>query len=471
MISRRSLLASAPAFLQAQTGRQRNVLLMIADDLGLHTGAYGDKTARTPNLDRMADEGVRFNHAYCTTASCSPSRSVMLTGLHTHSNGQYGLGHASHNFGMMPNIVPYPRRLKEHFYSTGVIGKLHVNVPRGYGWDYERGGGRSVYEMAQQAKSFIQNCGSNSWYLHMGYTDPHRDAGGFANRAYPGVKANGFDPAKIAVPSFLPDNPAVRADLAEYYESTNRLDQGVGFMFDVLRETGQLDNTLVIFLSDNGMPFPNAKTNLYDAGTRMPFIVRAPGQRRRGLVNNAMVSFADLAPTVLDWTGARSLPAQGRSWLSVFEEENPRGWDEVYFSHTFHEVTMYYPMRAVRTRRYKYIRNVAHELEYPPAADLWGSRTWQSILRAGDKAMIGRRSLRDYLRRPAEELYDVANDPDEVRNLAADASHRAGLEEMRSKLFEFRKRTNDPWTLPDYYRGAPPASPAQENMEKIRRGS
>lgn len=436
----------------------------------MHTGAYGDRAAKTPNLDRLAEEGVRFTHGFSTTASCSPSRSVMMTGLHTHANGQYGLGHADHNFSMKPDVVPLPRRLKDHGYATGVIGKLHVNAPRGFGWDLDKqSGARSVYEMAQQARSFIQNSGGRPWYLHVGYSDPHRAGAGFANQPYPGVTANRFDPAKVPVPSFLPDNPAVRAELAEYYESANRLDQGVGFMLDVLRETQQIDNTLVVFVSDNGIPFPNAKTNLYEAGTRLPFIVRAPRQTRRGLVNNAMVSFTDLAPTFLDWAGAPPAEMHGRSFLPVLEQENPSGWDQVFMSHSFHEVTMYYPMRAVRTRQFKYIRNLAHELEYPFASDLWASRTWQSVLRAGQRGMLGKRSARNYLRRPPEELYEISKDPDEVNNLAASAAHAGTLARMRETLRDFRQRTRDPWTIRDFYQGAPPASPEQEQLDRLRR--
>ncbi len=177
-------------------------------------------------------------------------------------------------------------------------------------------------------------------------------------------------------------------------------------------------------------------------------------QSRRRLVNNAMVSFVDLAPTVLDWAGAKGpdYPLHGRSILPLLEQENPAGRDEVFFSHTFHEITMYYPMRGIRTRRYKYIRNLCPELEYPHASDLWASPTWQSVLKAGERGMVGRRRAQDYLHRPAEELYDITVDPEEVNNLARSAEHREALKQLRARVDAWRRETKDPWLINENYR-------------------
>jgi N-sulfoglucosamine sulfohydrolase len=456
-IDRRTLLAgSAPAFVRAQSVPpgsvpHRNVLFLVADDLGLHTGAYGDPVARTPHLDRLAAEGVRFSHAFCTTASCSASRSVLFTGLHNHANGQYGHAHAEHHFGLLPSVRPMPFLMKEAGYRTGLIGKFHVHPPSAFAWDLlAESEGRNVTAMARQAATFLESSRGRPWYLHVGFSDPHRAAKGFANeKPYPGVTKNAFDPDRIRVPSFLPDIPETRAELAEYYEAANRMDQGVGMLLDLLRSSGQLDNTLVVFLSDNGIPFPNAKTNLYDAGSRLPLIIRAPGQSRRGLVNQAMVGWSDLTPTVLDWANAPKppYPLHGRSFLPVLEQENPPGWDQVFQSHTYHEITMYYPVRGVRTRRFRYLRNLYPELEFPHASDLWASPTWQALRQSGGR--LGQRTLPAYLHRPAEELYDLRADPDEVNNLAAAPEHRATLEALRREVHGFRKKTRDPWLIND----------------------
>jgi N-sulfoglucosamine sulfohydrolase len=452
MPTRRSFLASAalaaPAFAQA---KPKNILFLIADDLGLHTGAYGDKTARTPHLDALAADGVRFENAFCTTASCSPSRSVMLSGLQNHANGQYGLAHAVHHQGYLPFVQPLPSLLKDAGYTTGVIGKLHVNAENRFRWDLDQSsdGGRNGAAMAAKAKDFLAAAGSKPWYLHVGFTDPHRAAQGFANRDYPGIVRTPFDPEKVVVPPFLPDNTATRGEVAEYYEACNRMDQGVGAFIKLLKDSGQYDNTLIVFISDNGMPFPNAKTNLYDAGTHLPMIVRRPDQSKRGLVNQAMVSWTDLTPTFLDWAGARGpeYPLHGRSVLPILEQERPSGWDEVYLSHTFHEITMNYPMRAVRTRQYKYIRNLAHATPYPFASDLWNSKMWQSLRPEGNNARLGQRSAKDYLFRAEEELYDVSKDPHELVNLAAQPAHKSTLEQLRGKVKDFRVRTKDPWMI------------------------
>lgn len=458
MIARRQILKSAAGaaapLLARHASRPRNVLLLIADDLGLHTGEYGDRTAKTPNLDRLAREGVRFTNAFCTTASCSACRSVIMSGLHNHANGQYGHAHDFHNQSYLPSVRPLARVLKDAGHRTGLIGKLHVNPPSAFPWDFSPPGNqRSVYEMAQSAKQFIRSAAGRPWYLHVGYGDPHRAAAGFGNEAYSGVTPNPFDPARVAVPSFLPDNIETRREVAEYYQAANRLDQGIGFMLDVLRETGELENTLIMFFSDNGMAFPNAKTNCYDAGIHMPLIVRSPTQQRRGLANDAMVSFVDLFPTIVEWAGARmpDYPVHGRSFLPVLEQESPSGWDRIFISHTFHEMTMYYPMRGMRNRRYKYIRNLYPELTFPHSTDLWASATWQSVLKKGKEGRIGKRGITQYLHRPGEELYDIGRDPDEVSNLASDPGHRSVLEAMRTEVGEFRRRTGDPWLVNETY--------------------
>jgi N-sulfoglucosamine sulfohydrolase len=431
----------------------RNVVLLVADDLGLQLGCYGDKAARTPHLDALAKKGVRFSHAFAAVSSCSPSRSTLYTGLHAHTNGQYGLAHAVHNFHTRPNVKSLPTYLRAAGYRTGIIGKTHVVPQSVYDWDAEvRASGRNGAQMAKQAATFLRDCGDRPFCLVLGYTDPHRAQKGFANDGtYPGIDKVTFSPKDIPVPDHLPDLPAVRADLADYYESVNRLDQGVGHLLKLLEATGRDKDTLVIFLSDNGIPFPGAKTTLYDAGIRLPLIVCSPGQSKRGVVNAAMVSWIDVLPTILDWAGVkRPASLQGRSLLPILEEESPKGWDDVYGSHTFHEVTMYYPIRAVRTRQYKYIRNLAHKLDYPFASDLYNSPTWQAMFHRGEKNM-GKRTVDQFLHRPAEELYDVANDPAEARNLAGDPKYAATLAELREKVRAWQKKTGDPWVVKDLH--------------------
>jgi N-sulfoglucosamine sulfohydrolase len=228
------------------------------------------------------------------------------------------------------------------------------------------------------------------------------------------------------------------------------MDQGLSRLLQILKETGKLDETLVIFISDHGIPWPGAKTTTYDPGLRVPFVVRHPAVSRRGIVNNAMVSHVDLAPTILDFAQVKtpdSVRLHGRSFLPIVDQENPAGWDEVYASHTFHEVTMYYPMRVVRTRKHKLIWNIAHGLPFPFASDLWEATAWQESFRHGPAATYGKRTVNSYMHRPRFELYDLEKDPGEFHNLADDPQYANLLEELKGKIRAFQKRTGDPWIL------------------------
>lgn len=445
------LFAAASGTLAAEP---RNVLLIIADDLGRQVGCYGDKIAKTPHLDALAASGTRFANGFASVASCSPSRATILTGMPTHQNGQYGLAHADHNFSSFAKTKSLPSYLNAAGYRTGVIAKLHVQPKEVYPFTevIPGGGGRNPVAVANAAKSFITAAGDKPFFLLVGFTDPHRAAGpkNFANgQKYPaGVPGIRFDPASLPVPYHLPDTPEVRAELAEYYQSVSRLDHGVGLFLKLLEETNTARNTLVMFASDNGIPFPGAKTTLYDSGVHLPLVVRKPGQKA-GIVSEAMVSWTDLAPTILDWCGVpapKTLP--GKSVLPILDTPRPNGWETVFGSHQFHEVTMYYPMRMVRTKTHKLIVNLAPNLEFPHASDLWGSDSWQGILTRKDTTM-GKKSVAAFLRRPREELYRLDDDPDELLNRAGRPEEQATLATLRRQLADWRAATNDPWLIKD----------------------
>jgi N-sulfoglucosamine sulfohydrolase len=203
---------------------------------------------------------------------------------------------------------------------------------------------------------------------------------------------------------------------------------------------------LIIYISDNGAAFPGAKTTLYEPGIRLPCIVRSPRQPVPGTVEDAMISWADLALTILDFAGVGAIAREfdGRSFRAALEGASLDCWDEVYASHNLHEATMYYPMRMIRTRRYKLIWNIASGLTFPSALDLIQSPTWIGVARH-ESEFFGRRRIADFLHRPAFELYDLQLDPDEVANLAGDPAHRAVQEELIAKLKSFQAATSDPW--------------------------
>ncbi|MEZ6069737.1 MAG: sulfatase [Pirellulales bacterium] len=349
----------------ATAADNKNVVLIVVDDQGFEMGCYGNDTIRTPNLDALAASGTRFTQAYATVASCSASRSVILSGLFNHNNGQYGHAHDYHHFAAMPRVRGLSLLLADAGYRTCSIGKFHVAPQETFDFEVYANdgiqGARNPVRMAENARRFIEDVGDDPFFLYFCTSDPHRARVGFSNdQPHPGVDEVHYEPADVVVPPYLPDTDAVRGELAEFYQAISRVDQGVGRLMQVLDDTGHTDDTLVIYISDNGPPFPGAKTTIYDPGIHLPMLVRRPGQSP-GVVNNAMISFVDLTPTILEFTGAAApdYPLHGRSFLSIIDQSDPPGWDEVRASHTFHEITMYYPMRAIRTRQYKYILNLA----------------------------------------------------------------------------------------------------------------
>lgn len=464
-----------------RSAETKNVVVIVADDLGWQLGCYGDKQAKTPNIDALAADAVRFTRAYCTTASCSASRSVLMTGLFNHATGHYGHAHGDGHFSTYDSVRTLPTMMTEAGYRTCSIGKYHLAPEATYHFEAYRNegiqGARNSVRMAENAKAWIAEKDNRPFFLYWCSTDPHRASQGFANSPkddfYPGITPARFKADEMRVPSWLPNAPEVRQEWAEYYEAIHRFDQGVGALTRALKETGHWDDTLVMLLADNGPPWPGAKTTLYDPGARLPLIVRDPQQARRG-TTDALVNWTDITPTILDWCKVTPKPAppvaprengggpegmrpgknaktqpvtfHGRSVLKALGDEHAakNGFGEIFGSHTFHEVTMYYPMRSIISGRHKLIFNIAHELPYPFASDLFASPTWQMALKA-KLPVYGLRSTSAYIHRPRFELYDLEADPDEIKNLADDPQHAKLTDELKAKLKAWQKQTRDPW--------------------------
>lgn len=474
---------------------EKNVIFYIADDLGAYLGCYGYPQAKTPHMDALAADGTLFSNAYATTASCSASRSVIMTGLHNHANGHYGHQHAYHHFSCYPNVAPFalPRVMEGAGYRTGHIGKHHVapDFIFRYG-TMLKGNSRNPVEMVDKSLEFMGADTESPFLLYIGCSDPHRGGGKdmtnehepdlFGNKpeggSFPGVTETFYEPDEVFVPPFLPDTPACRAELVHYYQSVSRVDTGLGHLVAKLKELGIYDKTMIIVTSDHGMAFPGGKTTVYEPGLRVPFIVRNPYVEKRGVKCAALISHTDITPTILDFAGglnsetnapkkmlnARKLFAEkglgsldntgpkitsyhGQSWLDLLDQEDSDQRRVVYGSHTFHEIQMYYPMRVVRDQSYKLIWNIAHPLPYPFASDLWAAATWQAQWKLGPDANYGTKTVGDYVQRPEFELYDMQYDPDERKNLADDPKHQATLEEYKARLKQFQKDFKDPWIM------------------------
>lgn len=466
-------------FVSVGLGAPGNIVLFVADDHGQDAGCYGNPVIQTPSLDRLAEQGTRFTNAFATTASCSASRSVILTGLYNHRTGQYGHQHDYHHFVSFENLGSLPTLLEKGGYRTASVGKYHVAPESVYHFqNYIPGGTRNPVEMAGNSRQFIKADSTKPFFLYFCTSDPHRGGGKvsespmaadrFGNRdaGYDGIKSVQFRPEDVLVPPYLPDSPVSRQELAQYYQSVARLDQGVGRLIEILKEEGVWEDTLFIYISDHGIAFPGAKTTTYEPGLRSPCIVRSPYAKRRGVENHALINWADLTPTILEFAGVKppeydnqigleelrsQVPQKhgfhGKSFLGILEEEDPDGWDETFASHTFHEIQMYYPMRVVRTRQYKLIWNIAYQLPFPFASDLWAASTWQEAYQKGPDTRYGPRTVNAYIHRPEFELYNVENDPWESTNLATDPEHEQVLKELKQKLQEFQRRTSDPWLL------------------------
>ena len=225
-----------------------NIVLIVCDDLSPTLGCYGNTAIKTPHIDRLAADGVRFSHAFCTTASCSASRSVILTGLYNHANAQYGHEHSYHHFRAYDNLKSLPVRLADAGYRTARIGKLHVGPPEVF--RFERtiaGNDRNAVAMADNCREFIAAANDKPFFLYFCPSDPHRsgdivksdphlpNAFGNQPQGYPSVREIKYDPAQVIVPPFLPDTPVCRAELAQYYQSVSRIDQGVGRLVEILK--------------------------------------------------------------------------------------------------------------------------------------------------------------------------------------------------------------------------------------------
>jgi N-sulfoglucosamine sulfohydrolase len=475
---------------------ERNIIFIITDDQSTTLGCYGDPVAVTPAIDAVAADGTVFLHAYATTASCAASRSVVMSGLHNHRNGQYGHQHAYHGFESWRTVLPFslPRVLKNEGYRTGHVGKYHVAPEEVFRFDeYFSGPARNPVLMAEAVREFITAGGDAPFFLYYAPADPHRGGGVDRNSpselkpnlfgnlpdrgAHDEVEEVFYDPATVPIPHFLSDTPETREELAQYYQSVSRVDQGVQRLVEILKEADLYDKTMIVFTSDHGMAFAGGKTTVYEGGLRVPFVVRNPYEPNRGVVSEALISHTDITPSLLDFAGgldhetnaprqmvdARDYwrrgevsrdnlgPAidryQGKSWLSILGDPEAEHWELLHASHTFHEIQMYYPMRVVRDKEYKLIWNIAHPLPYPFASDLWAASSFQAQLRQSLDAPYGQKTVGEYIHRPAFELFKISEDPHESRNLATDPAYREVLQRYQEKLKALQKELGDPWVM------------------------
>ena len=419
----------------AVAGAERpDILLLISDDQSwLHTGANGSTVVRTPNFDRVAAEGVRFTHAFSASPGCAPSRGAILSG-----QAFWRLREGAVQRSSFPgDIRVYPEMLAASGYHVGLQGK---------GWGPGTVRQRPVNPAGKAYPDFARFLAAAPagapFCFWFGSLKPHRPY-----KPGTGLRA-GRKPEDAQVPSFLPDVPEVRGDLLDYYAEVEAFDRAVGEVLRTLDASGRASNTLVIVTSDNGMPFPRCKTTLYDHGVRMPLAARWPARVRGGRVVDDFVSLADLAPTFLRAAGLDPPPAMtGRSFLDVLLSGTSGRVDPARDHATFGRERhgKSWPCRALRDDRFLYIRNFAPERIDGLLID--DSPSSRFVIAHAEDPSCRRAYQLAFGPRPAEELYDVREDPEQVRNLATQPDRAAVLREMREALEAELRRTDDPRIL------------------------
>ncbi len=460
-----SLLATTVAC-TSQT-RRPNILLVIADDQSWRdAGAYGAKHVATPAFDRLAAEGAFFTNSFSASPSCTPSRSAVLMGRHLWQQREAGT-----LYGAIPPDIPlYPHLLEDAGYAIGYTGK---------GWapgDWKAMGatrnpcgkeynarkhtmpvrpGIEPADYTENLRQFLdEKAPDTPFCFWMGSKEPHRvyDQGS-------GLRL-GKKLEDAQVPEFLPDTQAVRSDLLDYYLEIEWYDQQLARTLKLLEEKGLLDNTLIVATSDNGMPFPRAKANLYDWGVHMPLAIRWGANTKAGKVIDNLVSHVDFAPTFLAAAGV-PLPQgmAGHSLLPLLRGDSvDTARDQVFSAMERHTMCRpdggTYPMRSLRTKDFLYIRNFAPD-RWPtggdfsssnntPHGDIDGGPTKDNLFMQDTAGKFPQQVALCTGKRPPEELYDVAADPGQTRNLAADSRFGKQLGELRSRLKSYLKQTGDP---------------------------
>ncbi|MEM7682326.1 MAG: sulfatase [Planctomycetota bacterium] len=435
------------------------LLAIVADDWSPIAGCYGHPQIHTPHIDALAAQGTVFRNAFCTTPSCAASRANLLTGLYSHTHGQYGHCHGPHGFRTHEHVESLPAVLRRAGVFSGLIGKHHVAPAHVYPFDAsdESDPWRHA-PLLEAAARFLRQAAGMPFFLQVASYYPHRVGAGF-DPAIGGPEMLrddvAYDPHTLKLPASLPDTPETRVDFADYCRFITRFDRLVGGVLAVLQESGRTEDTLVLVLTDHGMPFPGAKGSWTDAGHRCPLIARHPEQGRAAHCD-ALLSWSQFAPTCYDWFGAKAEHAlPERSVLALLENPTAQGNGRVYFSHCFHEVTNYQPYRAVRTRRFKYVRDLAWQLPFEGVmpSDLFDSATWRSARGLG--ATHARSdALASLSRRGPEAFYDLDEDPCETNNRVGDPAYAEPLQALKARLRAFRERTGDPWLQWDHQTGA-----------------
>jgi arylsulfatase A-like enzyme len=438
-----TLLAVSSSLIAAE---RPNLVVCIADDVSFDDfGCYGSKTARTPRIDALAAKGMKFTEAYLTASSCSPSRSSIITGRYPHNNGPAAELHqpVSSHLPWLPGV------LRENGYHTAVVGKNHMSrLDAKVGaetWDLIDPGVTPDNHGAESkwAKTITQRPKDKPFFFWFASLDAHRDwdADKEWDEARYGAKHR---PQDIAVPPFLADDEATRADLASYHNEITRFDYFIGQIADTLAAEGILDNTLILILADNGRPFPRAKTRLHDSGMKTALVAHWPaGIAKAGSTSASLVSVIDIAPTYLEAAGVKAPPSfQGVSFMPLFKDPQAVTRRHAFSEHNWHDYEAH--GRSVRSGGWLYIRNQRPALAWQGPADSVRSPSHDSLKALRDAQKLTPAQADVFLApRANEELYQTASDPLQLTNLAADPTHAETKAHLVALLDQWTTETGD----------------------------
>lgn len=438
-LSAGAIAASAFGLSACSKKESPNVILIIGDDISWNdVGCYGHPTVRTPNVDRMAAQGIRFTNTFLTASSCSPSRCSIITGRYPHNTGAAEL-----HTPLPADQIPFPLRLKEHGYYCAQAGKWHMGPDAKRAFDVVNDTWGSDDPGAEKGwLPLLQNRPKDKpFFMWFASTDAHR---GWDDQIF----LERHDPTQAPIPKYLADAPGTRQDLSQYYDEIARLDYYVGEVAKELEKQGITDNTMIIFMADNGRPFPRCKTRVYDSGMKTPFVIKWPNAIKKAAVCDSLVSVIDIASTILDVCGVLiDETFQGQSFAGLLRHPEGRFRNYVFSEHNWHDHEAL--ERMVRSDKYLYVLNERPQFPNCGPADSNNSLSQKDLNQLDENGELTPEQNDSFLApRPVEELFDVDNDPEQFHNVADDPLYADALRNMRSVLSTWRQETAD--TTPEH---------------------
>jgi len=435
---------SARAQINSSSNRP-NIMLVIGDDMTWHDcEPYGSRQVRTPNMRRLADEGMRFDNMFTATAMCAPTRQQLYTGMYPVRNGAW-----PNHSAVYDGVKSTAHYLKELGYRVGLIGKRHFKPAASFPFEFLKGNASSTAAIAE----FVNRSRTQPYCLIVASNEPHGPWSKGDPTAYP--------PDRIKVPPYFVDNDTTRRALSRYFAEITFLDGQLGECMKIVDDSGAKDNTIVIFTSEQGASFPaGGKWTCYDTGLKTAFIVRWPARVKAHTSTKALTQYVDVLPTLIEAAGGdpRAIKTgrpdakgyegfDGASFLGVLEGKSDRLRDYVFGVHTTRGIingSECYPVRSVRSATHKYIRNLNHSAVFTNALTRNSPGSiLASWLETGGTSRTAAARARAYQYRPAEELYDIRNDPWELNNLADDPKYAAVKEKLGNILDEWMAQQGD----------------------------